>query len=192
MVRAGSLTAVPTLRPHAVAPRPLDAAAAVIGLPPPLADWARVQLTGITHDSREVRPGDLYAALPGSSDHGARFADAAAHAGAAAILTDADGEVAAQRSGLPVLVVPRPRAVLGKLAAWVYGEPAADLLLIGVTGTNGKTTVAHLAEAGLRAAGHQTGLVGTVETRIGETATASVETTPGQQTCTRSSRAGAV
>ena len=178
MVRTGSLTAVPTLRPHAVAPRPLDAAAAVIGLRPPPAGWARVQLTGITHDSREVRPGDLYAALPGASDHGARFADAAAHAGAAAILTDADGEVPAQQSGLPVLVVPRPRAVLGKLAAWVYGEPAGDLLLIGVTGTNGKTTTAHLAEAGLRAAGHQTGLVGTVETRIGDAATASVRTTP--------------
>jgi UDP-N-acetylmuramoyl-L-alanyl-D-glutamate--2,6-diaminopimelate ligase len=68
--------------------------------------------------------------------------------------------------------------VLGTLAAWVYGEPAGDLLLIGVTGTNGKTTTAHLAEAGLRAAGHQTGLVGTVETRIGDAATASVRTTP--------------
>src|SRR4249920_213475 len=178
MVRTGSLTAVLTLRPHAVVPRPLDAAAAVIGLRPPPAGWARVQLTGITHDSRAVRPGDLYAALPGASDHGARFADAAAHAGAAAILTDADGEVPAQQSGLPVLVVPRPRAVLGKLAAWVYGAPAGDLLLIGVTGTNGKTTTAHLAEAGLRAAGHQTGLVGTVETRIGDAATASVRTTP--------------
>jgi UDP-N-acetylmuramoyl-L-alanyl-D-glutamate--2,6-diaminopimelate ligase len=167
-----------TLRPHAVAPRPLDAAAAVVGLRTPPAGWAGVQLTGITHDSREVRPGDLYAALPGASDHGARFADAAAHAGAAAILTDGHGEVPAQRSGLPVLVVPRPRAVLGKLAAWVYGEPAGDLLLIGVTGTNGKTTTAHLAEAGLRTAGHLTGLVGTVETRIGDAATASVRTTP--------------
>jgi UDP-N-acetylmuramoyl-L-alanyl-D-glutamate--2,6-diaminopimelate ligase len=178
MVRKGSLTAVLTLRPHAVVPRPLDAAAAVVGLRTPPTGWAGVQLTGITHDSREVRPGDLYAALPGASDHGARFADAAANAGAAAILTDVEGEVQARRSGLPVLVVPRPRAVLGKLAAWVYGEPAGGLLLIGVTGTNGKTTTAHLAEAGLRAAGHQTGLVGTVETRIGDAATASVRTTP--------------
>ncbi len=178
MVRKGSLTAVLTLRPHSVVPRSLDAAAAVVGLRTPPTRWAGVQLTGITHDSREVRPGDLYAALPGASDHGARFADAAADAGAAAILTDADGELQARQSGLPVLVVPRPRAVLGKLAAWVYGEPAGDLLLIGVTGTNGKTTTAHLAEAGLRAAGHQTGLVGTVETRIGDAATASVRTTP--------------
>jgi UDP-N-acetylmuramoyl-L-alanyl-D-glutamate--2,6-diaminopimelate ligase len=167
-----------TLRPHTVAPRPLDAAAAIIGLRTPSRDWARIPLTGITHDSREVRAGDLYAALPGASDHGARFADAAAQAGAAAILTDVVGEVRARRSGLPVLVVARPRAVLGRLAAWVYGEPAGDLLLIGVTGTNGKTTTAHLAEAGLRAAGHQTGLVGTVETRVGDAATASVRTTP--------------
>src|SRR5262245_40377694 len=178
MVSTGSLTAVLTLRPHTVVPRPLDGAAAVVGLRTPPASWARVHLTGITHDSREVRPGDLYAALPGASDHGARFTDAAAEAGAVAILTDADGQVPAARSGLPILVVPRPRAVLGKLAAWVYGEPARDLLLIGITGTNGKTTTAHLAEAGLRAAGHKTGLVGTVETRIGDAATASVRTTP--------------
>lgn len=175
---AGSLTAVPTLRPHAVLPRPLDAAAAVAGVPDPPAEWADVQITGITHNSREVRPGDLYAALPGAAAHGARFAIEAAAAGAVAVMTDPAGEALARSSGLPVLLLPRPRMVLGELAAWVYGEPAAALLLVGVTGTNGKTTTAHLAEAGLRAAGLRTGLVGTVETRVAGEATSSVRTTP--------------
>jgi UDP-N-acetylmuramoyl-L-alanyl-D-glutamate--2,6-diaminopimelate ligase len=169
---------VPTLRPQAVVPRPLDAAAAVVGLSDPPADWARVKLTGITHNSREVRPGDLYAALPGAAAHGARFAVEAAAGGAVAILTDPVGEAQAHSSGLPVLVLPHPRAVLGELAAWVYGKPADALLLMGVTGTNGKTTAAHLAEAGLRAAGLRTGLVGTVETRIAGEVASSVRTTP--------------
>ncbi len=139
---------------------------------------AGLLLTGITHDSRDVRPGDLYAALPGARTHGADFAAAAARAGAVAILTDRSGEPAATATGLPVLVVPQPRDVLGALAAWVYGNPGAGLLLVGVTGTNGKTTTAYLVEAGLRAVGHRTGLVGTIETRIAGQAIASVRTTP--------------
>ncbi len=66
-----------------------------------------------------------------------------------------------------MLVHPDPRAVLGDLAARVYGDPTARLTVIGVTGTSGKTTVAHLIEAGLAAAGRTTGLLGTVHTRIG-------------------------
>jgi UDP-N-acetylmuramoyl-L-alanyl-D-glutamate--2,6-diaminopimelate ligase len=74
--------------------------------------------------------------------------------------------------------VQEPRRVLGRLAAWVYGEPSTALTTIGVTGTNGKTTTAYLLEAALRAAGHGTGLVGTIETRIGDETLASVRTTP--------------
>jgi len=125
-----------------------------------------------------VRPGDLYAALPGQRAHGADFSAAAARAGAAAILTDRQGAASAQASGLPVLVVDAPRQRLGDLSAWVYGQPAQDLLVIGITGTNGKTTTAYLVEAGLRAAGHRTGLVGTVETRVGDEVLPSVRTTP--------------
>jgi UDP-N-acetylmuramoyl-L-alanyl-D-glutamate--2,6-diaminopimelate ligase len=68
--------------------------------------------------------------------------------------------------------------VLGELAAWVYGEPADDLTLIGITGTNGKTTTAYLLDAGLRTAGLTTGLVGTIETRVGDEVLPSVRTTP--------------
>ncbi|MDQ1664273.1 MAG: UDP-N-acetylmuramoyl-L-alanyl-D-glutamate--2,6-diaminopimelate ligase [Actinomycetota bacterium] len=135
-------------------------------------------VTGVTHDSRAVQPGDLYAALPGGSTHGARFADAAREAGAVACLTDPEGSSAAEQAGLPTYVVDVPRRVLGHLAAWIYGEPAGDLTTFGVTGTNGKTTTAYLLEAGLRAAGRATGLVGTIETRIADAVVPSVRTTP--------------
>jgi UDP-N-acetylmuramoyl-L-alanyl-D-glutamate--2,6-diaminopimelate ligase len=174
------------LRPQRVPARPLDGLAALLGLrssgrgaashggapaPPP-------SLTGITHDSRAVQPGDLYAALPGSSVHGARFCAEAAEAGAVAVLTDPAGRDAAVRSGLPVFVVADPRQRLGEIAAWIYGDPSSRLLLIGITGTAGKSTSTYLVESGLRAAGYQTGLIGGVEIRIGDTAADSKLTTP--------------
>ncbi|MQA78214.1 MAG: UDP-N-acetylmuramoyl-L-alanyl-D-glutamate--2,6-diaminopimelate ligase [Streptosporangiales bacterium] len=161
-------------RPLHVAPRSLAGLAATLGVPAPAGDPA---VTGITHDSRSVRPGDVYAALPGANVHGADYADQAVAAGAVGVLTDPAG---AERvtAGVAVLVVPDPRAELGRAAAWVYGDPAADLLVLGITGTNGKTTTAYLVEAGLRAAGHTTGLVGTVATRVGDESVDSIRTTP--------------
>jgi UDP-N-acetylmuramoyl-L-alanyl-D-glutamate--2,6-diaminopimelate ligase len=141
-------------------------------------------LTGVTHDSRAVRPGDLYAALPGSTVHGSRFVPQVVGLGARAVLTDAAGASTSEElladggPGVPLLVVDDPRAVLGEVAARVYGHPADDLLLLGVTGTNGKTTTCYLLEAALRSAGRRTGLVGTVETRIGDRRVPSVRTTP--------------
>ena len=87
-----------------------------------------------------MRPGDLYAALPGANVHGASFAAGAAAAGAVAILTDPTGAEVITGAGvdLPVLVVPDPRAVLGGLAARVYASPPAGLAMVGITGTNGK------------------------------------------------------
>ncbi|MEU3274156.1 UDP-N-acetylmuramoyl-L-alanyl-D-glutamate--2,6-diaminopimelate ligase [Saccharomonospora sp. NPDC006951] len=141
---------------------------------------ADVTVTGTTLRAQHVLPGDLFAALPGARVHGADFADQAIAAGAAAVLTDEDG---AQRPALrdtdvPVLVHPDPRGVLGSVAAWIYGEPSLRLSVLGVTGTSGKTTTAYLVEAGLRAAGLATGLIGTVETRIGDERLASAFTTP--------------
>ncbi len=172
-------------RPDHVRPRPLAGLAALLGLRP--ADPERVAagplgrpggLTGITHDSRSVRPGDLYAALPGSTVHGARFSETAAAAGAVAVLTDPSGRQGAIASGLPVFVVADPRSRLGEVAAWIYGEPSDKLLLIGVTGTAGKSTTTYLLESGLRAAGYEAGLIGGVETRIGDAAAVSTLTTP--------------
>ena len=137
------------------------------------ADESAVQITGVTHDSREVRAGDLYAALPGQHAHGADFATVAATAGAAAMLTDRPGPYP-----LPTVVVERPREILGQVASLVYADPSRALDVIGITGTNGKTTTAYLVEAGLRGAGRSTGLIGTVETRIGSQSLASAHTTP--------------
>ncbi|HEX6232314.1 MAG TPA: UDP-N-acetylmuramoyl-L-alanyl-D-glutamate--2,6-diaminopimelate ligase [Jiangellaceae bacterium] len=164
----------PPLRPRQVTPRLLTELAQSLGVPGPVVDSA---VTGVTHDSRKVQPGDLFAALPGALTHGVEFVAQAEAAGAAAILTDHGG---ADRlsTELPVLAVDDPRSRLGELAASIYGRPADDLLMLGVTGTNGKTTTAYLIESGLRAAGHRTGLVGTVETRIDTERVASVRTTP--------------
>ncbi|MEO3812500.1 UDP-N-acetylmuramoyl-L-alanyl-D-glutamate--2,6-diaminopimelate ligase [Sphaerisporangium sp. B11E5] len=135
-------------------------------------------VTGVTIDSRRVCRGDLYVAVPGSTVHGASFAAQAVSAGAAAILTDEAGRAAASATGVPVLVVPDPRAMLGRVASWVYGRPAEGLLLLGVTGTSGKTTTTYLLEAGLRAAGHRPGLIGGVEIRVGDLGYPPALTTP--------------
>jgi UDP-N-acetylmuramoyl-L-alanyl-D-glutamate--2,6-diaminopimelate ligase len=135
-------------------------------------------VSGITHDSRRVQRGDLYAALPGSRQHGARFCGQAARAGAVAILTDPGGRDQAAGCGLPVFVVADPRSRLGAVAAWIYRNPSALLQLIGVTGTSGKTTTTYLIESGLRMAGHRTGLVGGIETRVAGAVAASELTTP--------------
>jgi UDP-N-acetylmuramoyl-L-alanyl-D-glutamate--2,6-diaminopimelate ligase len=184
------------LRPEHVPARPLAGLAVLLGLktaarggpgsprrPGPARSGppGRQQMpsvSGVTHDSRRVQPGDLYAALPGSRYHGARFAAQAAAAGAVAVLTDPTGREAAVRSGLPVLVVTDPRARLGEVAAWIYGQPSDRLLLIGVTGTSGKTTTTYLLESGLRTEGRLTGLIGGVETRAGGVAEQSSLTTP--------------
>ena len=139
---------------------------------------AGVSVAGATLDSRAVQPGDLYAALPGGRAHGADFVAQAVSRGATAVLTDPAGAARAEGLGVPVVVADDPRAVLGDVARWVHHDPAADLLVLGVTGTNGKTTTAFLLEAGLQAAGHRTGLLGTVLTRIGTEQVPSVRTTP--------------
>ncbi|GGU89631.1 UDP-N-acetylmuramoyl-L-alanyl-D-glutamate--2,6-diaminopimelate ligase [Streptomyces litmocidini] len=178
----GTLTAVPHAdqyrntppRPEQVRPTPLGDLAARLGVDAPRA----AEISGITHDSRAVRPGDVYAALPGARTHGADFVAQAAELGAAAILTDPAGAERAATTGLPVLVVENPRGRMGELAAAIYGSPGEDLLQIGITGTSGKTTTAYLVEGGLRGSGRRTGLVGTVEMRIGDERIKSERTTP--------------
>ncbi|OKK08348.1 UDP-N-acetylmuramoylalanyl-D-glutamate--2,6-diaminopimelate ligase [Streptomyces sp. CB03234] len=161
-------------RPAQVRPAPLGELAARLDIPSP----GSAEVTGITHDSRAVRPGDVYAALPGARLHGADFAGQAADLGAVAILTDPSGAERAAATGLPVLVTDDPRGRMGELAADIYGRPGSDLLQIGITGTSGKTTTAYLVEGGLRAAGRSTGLIGTVEMRIGDERIKSERTTP--------------
>jgi UDP-N-acetylmuramoyl-L-alanyl-D-glutamate--2,6-diaminopimelate ligase len=178
----------PGLRPDSATPRSLDElvrAFPELNAKPGVAGVstggaAGVLLTGCTLNSREVAPGDLYAALPGAKVHGASFAGQAVAAGAVAVLTDVEGagQIAEQGLDVAVLVTDDPRGRLGAVAAWIYGDPTADLRLLGITGTNGKTTVAYLVDAGLRGAGETTGLVGTVETRVAGRTIPSTRTTP--------------
>ncbi len=159
-------------------PRTVAELGQLIGAELPDPEGRTVAVRGVTHDSRQVRPGDLYAAMIGENTHGAAFVKQAAEAGAVAILTDPLGRERSRTAGLPVLVANDARASLGAVAAAVYGNPAASMLTIGVTGTNGKTTTAFMLESGLRAAGRSTGLFGTVATRIGDEALPSARTTP--------------
>ena len=171
------------IRPASRPQRPLSALSTLLGvrlvaagtsMPPNELGF----LSGLTLDSRSVEPGDLYVALPGARVHGAAFCADAVAAGAVAVLTDPDGRARAVASGVPVFVLADPRGKLGEIACWVYGDPSGRLRLIGVTGTSGKTTSTYLIEAGMRAAGHKTGLIGGVELRVGDECLASSLTTP--------------
>ncbi|RFA21091.1 Mur ligase family protein [Subtercola boreus] len=137
-----------------------------------------VAITGITLSSKSVEPGDLYVGLAGVHAHGAQFSEDARAKGAVAIVTDARGQALAARSGLPVLVIDDPRASLGALSAWVYQTAHFAPVLFGVTGTNGKTSVAYIIEAILRQLGVLAGLSTTAERRIGDFAVTSTLTTP--------------
>ncbi|BBE22459.1 UDP-N-acetylmuramoyl-L-alanyl-D-glutamate--2,6-diaminopimelate ligase [Arthrobacter sp. MN05-02] len=178
------------MRPRAPRPVGLSSALAAIGtLAGPSVPPGLPTVAGITLDSRSVLPGDVYAALPGASRHGAEFAVQAARAGALAILTDEEGaRIAAEAAGRvelpPVVVVPDPRRAVGPLAREIFaGRPAdapvqATPTLFGVTGTNGKTTTTYFLNALLGALGRSTGLIGTIEIRAGGEAIPSALTTP--------------
>ena len=141
-------------------------------------------LSGITLRAQDVRPGDLFAALPGTRVHGAQYAVAAVEAGAVAVLTDPAGaahlttDPGATDLGVPVLVADSPRALLGSIARAIYGDPSRQLAVVGITGTSGKTTTCYLLEAALAADGSKTGLIGTVQTRIDGEVAPSALTTP--------------
>ena len=152
-------------RPDGLRPR-VRRPVALSALFPSALTTADVGVAGITLDTRLVEPGDLFVGLPGRHHHGAAFAARAAEAGAAALLTDAAGALAARASGLPLVVVDDPRQAMAGAAARIYGEPARALTMHAVTGTNGKTTTSYLLEAALRAAGTPTGLVGTIGFRL--------------------------
>ena len=140
-----------------------------------------VLVTGLELASAKVRPGDMFAALPGHVTHGAAYCQDALDRGAAAILTDAPGVQMMDpglRRRVTVIEVESPRSHLGALASAVYGHPSRQLTLMGITGTNGKTTVAAMVEAGLRAAGRITGIIGTVGIRFAGTSLPAARTTP--------------
>jgi len=134
------------------------------------------QVTGLAVGSADVVPGDLFVGLQGLKRHGAQFAREALEAGALAVLTDAEG-ARLVATVVPVLVAEDPRALVGDVAAWMYGYPGHDLVTVAVTGTNGKTTTAYFVDAAQRARFETTAVLGTVELRVGDEAIESPRTT---------------
>lgn len=119
---------------------------------------------GVTDDSRVVRPGGVFVAIPGAHVDGHRFVGAAAAAGAVAVVVERPVDVP---EGVVTLIVDRSQFALADIAAWWYGDPSRELGAVGITGTDGKTSTAVLAAGALRAAGLPAGLVGTVATQVG-------------------------
>ncbi|HEX5015435.1 MAG TPA: UDP-N-acetylmuramoyl-L-alanyl-D-glutamate--2,6-diaminopimelate ligase [Candidatus Limnocylindrales bacterium] len=138
---------------------------------------AALQLRGVTDDTRRLRPGALFVAIHGEHVDGHDLLRDAEAGGAVATIV----ERPVPDSLLPQVVVGSTRAALADAAAWWYGDPSRALGVVGITGTDGKTTTSYLAVAALEAAGLSSGLVGTVETKIGGLREAHAEhlTTPG-------------
>jgi UDP-N-acetylmuramoyl-L-alanyl-D-glutamate--2,6-diaminopimelate ligase len=151
------------------------------------AGLAGIAVTGVTHDSRTVGAGMLFVAVPGLHADGHDFVAAAAAAGAAVALVDRP----LPDVDLPQLVIDDTRQALASAAAWWYRDPSARLAVVGITGTDGKTTTSFLATAALEAAGVRTGMTGTAATRIGGVQEANAEhaTTPEAPELQRALRA---
>ncbi|MEZ4293088.1 MAG: UDP-N-acetylmuramyl-tripeptide synthetase, partial [Myxococcota bacterium] len=146
-------------------------------------EWVRERasddptIRGIRYDSRQVSPGDLFVALRGATADGHDYVERAVALGAAALLVE-EIPAASKRRDVPAVRVRDTRRALAPLAAHFFGNPASELALIGVTGTNGKTSTTYLVESILKQAGLRTGLVGTVEIRYAGEREPAVNTTP--------------
>lgn len=132
------------------------------------------EITGLTIDSREVQPGYLFAAIDGFKTDGHEFIPLASESGAAAILT----ERWVDNVTIPQVQTPSVRQAIAQAAANFYGHPSEKLALVGVTGTNGKTTTTYFIESILRSAGKKTGLLGGIEYRLGDQSLPAARTTP--------------
>jgi UDP-N-acetylmuramoyl-L-alanyl-D-glutamate--2,6-diaminopimelate ligase len=139
----------------------------------PAGEAAGVEITGLAYDSREVAPGDLFFCVSGFRSDGHEFAPEAVRAGAAALVVERPLGL-----GVPEVLVKSARAAMAPAAARFYGEPARELRVVGVTGTNGKTTTTYLVRALLEACGEQCGLLGTVKSVIGGEDRQVARTTP--------------
>ena len=129
----------------------------------------------IVHDSRKAKDGSLFVAVRGFHSDGHQFIPHAVQQGAAAVIAEAWN---GPQTDTPVILVPDSRVALARLAAAFYGHPSRRLKLIGITGTNGKTTTSYLVKSIIEAAGHVSGLIGTIDYRIGDRVYPAPNTTP--------------
>jgi UDP-N-acetylmuramoyl-L-alanyl-D-glutamate--2,6-diaminopimelate ligase len=134
---------------------------------------AGAEVTEVTYDSRRAGPGTIFVAVRGLTTDGNQFVDAARRKGVSAVASESPPQ-----PGGPWIQVPDARRALAAFSAAVLGDPSSSLRLVGVTGTNGKTTTSYLIDAAVRAAGHTAGLLGTVQYRIGDRLSEAVRTTP--------------
>lgn len=140
-----------------------------------------VSVQNIRYDSRKVGPGDMFVAMRGTASDGHRFIQAAIRAGAIVVIVDDDAalpDTFFMHEGVLKVVVADARAALAQLSANFYGRPGDSLTLVGVTGTNGKTTTTHLVRSIMEAHGENAGLIGTIEYRIGGQTIPATHTTP--------------
>lgn len=135
-----------------------------------------VDIHGVHSDSRRIKKGDLFIAIRGEKSDGHQFIEDAVKAGAAAIVVD---EKSSSFHGVAKIQVSDCRLVLAKLAAKFYGHPSRQLKVVGITGTNGKTTTTYLVSGILEAAGLKTGIIGTITYKIGNRELPAPNTTPG-------------
>jgi len=140
----------------------LAGALAGIGAEAPSGPDGAVEIGGLAYDSRAVAPGELFVCVSGFAADGHDYAPQAVQRGAAALVVERPLGL-----GVPELRVPSARAAMGPLAARFYGDPSRELAVVGVTGTNGKTTTAYLVRALVEAGGTRCGLMGTVKSVIG-------------------------
>ncbi len=135
-------------------------------------------IAGLALDSRRLEPGQVFIALPGTQAHGLHYAEAAIAQGAAAILYPAAASVAPPVTPVPCIAVPQLAAQVGKLAARFYGEPSAALAVIGVTGTNGKTSCCHYMAQALDILGRRAAVIGTLGYGAADDLAPATHTTP--------------
>ena len=122
-----------------------------------------IDISGLAYDSRSVKPGDIFVAIPGFKLDGSQFAASAMEKGAKAVVLEKDIDLSANTTKV---IVPNARIALAEISSAFYGYPSRSLKMIGITGTNGKTTISYIIEEILRRAGHKVGIIGTVEARI--------------------------
>jgi len=132
-----------------------------------------IEINGIETDSRKVRSGDLFICIPGFTVDGHDFAQEAVRKGAVAVIAEKPLSVE-----VPVVIVEDTSRVLPFLAVQFFQNPTKNLSLIGVTGTNGKTTITYVLEKIFRAYGQKTGVIGTIQVKVGEDIYPAVNTTP--------------
>ncbi|CAH0999936.1 UDP-N-acetylmuramoyl-L-alanyl-D-glutamate--2, 6-diaminopimelate ligase [Neolewinella maritima] len=140
-------------------------------------DFTDTQINGIAFDSRKVQAGYLFVAIHGTQVDGHAYIQRAVDAGAVAVVAE-QGRYTADATPVPVILVPDSAKALAQLADCWYGSPSQELQLVGVTGTNGKTTVTTLLHDLFTQLGYRAGLLSTVEIRIGKARRSATHTTP--------------